>query len=110
MPAEMTPAVARAVEAARRHAMARGAAEAAPIHLLLALLEEEEGGAFALAAAAGLERWRFESWLGRPSGQLPAAADLPLSGAAGRLLRAARAVAVELGGDSTVSGEALLVV
>jgi thiamine-phosphate pyrophosphorylase len=109
MPVEMTPAVTRAVDAARRHAKARGAAEVAPAHLLLALLEEEDGGASALASSAGLERWRYESWLGTPSDKLPAA-DLPLSGTVGRLLRAARAVAMELGGDSTVSGEALLVV
>src|SRR3954470_3950830 len=109
MPVEMTPAVTRAVEAARRLAKARGAAEVAPVHLLLALLEEEDGGAFALASAAGLERWRYESWLGTPSDQLPPA-ELPLAAPVNRLLRAARSVATELGGDSTVSGEALLVV
>lgn len=109
MSVEMTPAVIRAVEAARRHAKARGATEVAPVHLLLALLEEEEGGAFAMASAAGLERWRYESWLGIPSDQLPTA-ELPLAASIGRFMRSARRVAMELGGDSTVSGEALLVV
>ena len=49
----LTPAVDRAVEAARRQARARRAVEVLPIHLLMALLEEEEGRAFALAESAG---------------------------------------------------------
>src|SRR5437867_2520337 len=53
-PFNLTPAAMRAVHATGRYALNQGAPEALPRHLLLALLEEEEGRAAQLASQAGL--------------------------------------------------------
>src|SRR5262245_61386161 len=54
MPAELTPAVLRALEVARQRAHRLGAAEVAPIHLLHGLLAEEEGRSSLLLSRHGL--------------------------------------------------------
>ena len=51
----LTPAVARALEQAARHAHGAASLEIQPAHLLAALLSEEEGQAATLAVAHGLD-------------------------------------------------------
>src|SRR5690242_7340161 len=99
----LTPAVSRALDAARRYAHAAGAV--GPAHLLDGLLEEEDGRAATLAAEAGLDRARYLAGRGEPAA---GPADAPLGPAAERLLYRARELAAGSGGDRTVSGEAVL--
>jgi thiamine-phosphate pyrophosphorylase len=94
----MTPAVARAVEAARRFVGDAAAIE--PSHLLHGLLDEEYGGAVVLATRAGLDYARYLA--DRPQPQAPR--DVPLSGDAESLLFAAR----ELAEGGVLSSEGLL--
>ena len=54
IPHNFTPAAVRALEAAEQLASRHGAREMEPVHLLLGLLEEEEGRAAALLTGAGL--------------------------------------------------------
>ena len=58
---EMTPAVARALQSAHVYAAAERKAELEPLHLLVGLLEEAEGRAALLAAAAGFDAVRFQT-------------------------------------------------
>jgi thiamine-phosphate pyrophosphorylase len=102
----LTPAVGRAIEAARRHAQANQAAEVLALHLLRGLLEEEEGRAYSLAEAAGLSPMFLSGWT--TSSSLPAAPEVPLADQTDRLLRQARAVAVEMTGENVISSEAVL--
>ena len=53
MRAELTPAVARALEASRDRARNLGVADAGPLHVLLALLEENEGRVAELLLQSG---------------------------------------------------------
>jgi thiamine-phosphate pyrophosphorylase len=102
---EWTPAVARAAQAAQRYALQSNAAEAGPFHLLLGLIEEEEGKAAQLLAAAGFALDRFR----RP---LPAPTDVPLPplGAdAKAILSHASFLARDLEGEPVVSSAAVLV-
>ena len=65
MSADMTPAVARAIESAQRLAARAGARTVEPIHLLQGLLEEEEGQAASLLARSGLDlESLWENWEG----------------------------------------------
>jgi thiamine-phosphate pyrophosphorylase len=102
-----TPAVGRAVELARCYARSRSSATVLPVHLLMALLEEEEGRAFLLASAAGLSRQHFEEWCGSVKATSDDR-DISLDERTQRLLRQARELAVELTGESTLSSEAVL--
>lgn len=105
MLASLTPAVTRALDAARLFAQARGAAEVAPADLLAGLLEEEDGRAAAAAVAAGLDLAAFLAARGpRHAGP----ADLPLGDAAERAIYAARELAAERLGDGDVSSELVL--
>jgi thiamine-phosphate pyrophosphorylase len=104
----LTPAVSRAVEAAGRQARARRSAEVLPIHLLMGLLEEEEGRAAALAVAAGLSREQIEGWTRPLTVPEPGDQDVGLAERTQNLLRQARILAAELSGDSTISSEAVL--
>jgi len=77
------------------------------LHLLLGLLEEDEGRAADLVRAAGLTWEAYESWRGPlPASDSPA--GTPLATASLVLLRQARNLAVELTGEGTVSSEPLL--
>jgi hypothetical protein len=98
----MTPAVGRAVEAARR--FVGDAAFVEPTHLLHGLLDEEFGGAAALAARAGLDYARYLAGRGEPG----PAREVPLSAASESLLFGARELSFELAGEGVVSSEALL--
>lgn len=98
----MTPAVGRAVEAARR--FVGDAASVEPAHLLHGLLDEEFGGAAALAERAGLDYARYLAVRGEPGPPR----DVPLSAASESLLFGARELAFELAGEGVVSSEALL--
>src|SRR5262245_24882838 len=104
----LTPAVTRAIESARRLARARSSAVILPLHLLMGLLEEEEGQAFTLAVAAGMAREAVAAWAVRPADPVPEVGDVPLADLVQRLLRQARELAAELTGESTVSSEVVL--
>ncbi len=100
----LTPAVARALALASPYARAHGSAEAGPLHLLAALLAEEEGQAATLAVAHGLD---WPAWMR----SLPApaeGAELPPSSSLASLLDDARVLALELTGGRTVAGDVLL--
>lgn len=106
---ELTPAVARALELAQRLALDRGAGEVLPIYLLHALLAEEEGRAAVLSVAAGLDAVAFRANLIVPESvpsSLPS--SVPLHPRAQSALFAARDLAREVTGESTVASEALL--
>jgi thiamine-phosphate pyrophosphorylase len=106
----LTPAVERAVQSARQHARGLSSAVVLPVHLLMALLEEEEGRAYSLAAAAGLVPQRLAGWGGRAEAPQPPAGEqeVPLAEHTQRLVRQARELAVTLTGESTISSEAVL--
>src|SRR4051812_8489153 len=104
---DLTPAVARALDSARRYAADDGAAEIQPQHLLHALLEEQEGRAAVHAQRAGLDWSAYRAPLAHPSSanltiEPPAR---PLSERTQNALRHARRLARDLLGENTVSGE-----
>jgi thiamine-phosphate pyrophosphorylase len=102
----LTPAVSRALDAARFYAVGAACERIDPVHVLHALLEEEEGRAATLAAAAGLD---LVAYIGRRGVRaMEAPASLPLSLATTETLAQARGLAVELTGESAVSSEPLL--
>lgn len=94
----MTPAVARAVDAARGFA-----AVVEPVQLLHGLLDVEDGRGADLARQAGLDYGAYLAARGEPGveeGQLSAGSEA--------LIYLAREVAYELTGDGTVGSESLL--
>jgi thiamine-phosphate pyrophosphorylase len=107
MAADLTPAVARALEAAQRHARARGGQVVSPLDLLHGLLEEEEGRAAVLVIGAGLDHAGYRRAVGTP-GAVPAQAEVQLDSTSLEALARARALALELSGDRHVASEALL--
>jgi len=106
---EMTPAVNRALLAARWLAGAAGAAEVEPMFLLHGLLREEEGRAALLAAAAGLHREAYlphcPSCPAEPDSDTPA---LPLHANTQAAFSLAVGLAPAVCGDFTVASEAIL--
>ena len=102
---EMTPAVARALEAARRRGCAQGASELQPAHLLAGLLEEEEGRAAILLSRAGVDPAADRGPAVPDTGPT---AELPLSPVSVAALAEARTLAGNLTGDHTVASEMLL--
>ena len=107
---EVTPAVERALEAARRWARGR-AEEVQPFHLLQGLLEEEEGRVASLLQAAGLDLGSARQALAasagatvRPSTTQP----LPWNSESQSLFQEARAAAHELYLERTITSECLL--
>ncbi len=106
---ELTPAVARALELAQQRAFGLGAAEVLPVDLLHALLAEEEGRAFTLVVAAGLDAAAFRASRVVPE-SLPSSppSDFPLHPRARSAFFAARELARELSGESEIASEALL--
>jgi thiamine-phosphate pyrophosphorylase len=106
---ELTPAVARAVELARAYAFRLGVSEVLPLYLLHGLLAEEEGRAATLALAAGLDAPAFRAGVVPPDGPVPAeSTSLPLHPRAHSAMLAARELAHELTGESTIASECLL--
>src|SRR5262249_55826388 len=103
----LTPAVAHALEAAQEYAHRVGAAEVEPLHLLHALLREEEGRASVLLKEAGLDVAGFRATAAGGDAS-PPAAPLPLSPATERLLASARQLATEFATDRTVATEQIL--
>jgi thiamine-phosphate pyrophosphorylase len=109
---ELTPAVARAFQAAQAWAGRQGALAVQPEHLLHGLLEEEEGRASTLLAAAGLDLTAARTALaatdqGVVSPQ-PVEVPLPHSPESQAALALARDLASDLSPDSTVPSEAVL--
>jgi thiamine-phosphate pyrophosphorylase len=106
---ELTPAVARAVELAQRLALGLGTGEVLPLYLLHALLAEEEGRAAALSVAAGLDAAAFRASLAVSESAPPSLpSSVRLHPRAQSALFAARDLARELTGESTVASEVLL--
>src|SRR5438552_626215 len=79
MTPEYTPAVHRALGSAQRWAHFLGADTVQPPHLLLGLLEEEEGRVATLLTGAGLDLGAARRFLGgsTPAPATPAGAVLP---------------------------------
>src|SRR5690348_12014184 len=91
---ELTPAVARALEAAQVYARQRGSLEVQPIDLLHGLLEEDEGRAAVLVVGAGLDPAAYRrSRAERTAPGEPEPPPLPLHPLTYSSLRQARAVA-----------------
>jgi thiamine-phosphate pyrophosphorylase len=108
---KLTPAVARALEAAQEYAHRLGAAQVEPSHLLYGLLGEVEGRASRLLTEAGLDVSAYRAALlaALPAdATAPGATPLPLSPATERLLARARQLASEYAGDRTVASEQVL--
>jgi thiamine-phosphate pyrophosphorylase len=104
-----TPAVERALTAAAELARREGSAKAKPLHLLLGLLQEEEGRAAQLLGGAGLapaEARRALTEIG-PS-PLEAVEVPPESTSTQQVMAAARELAEELSGERTIATEHLL--
>src|SRR6266550_1813584 len=107
---EMTPAVCRALDAARGWAARLGTDEVAALHLLCGLLEEEEGRATALLRAADVDVESLRRDLGfGASLESPLSIDArPFTETVHQLLFRARELATMLSADRAVSSESLL--
>lgn len=104
MHADCTPAAARALDAARAWARRHSAPVVAPIHLLLGLIEEDEGRAATLLRAAGIDASHLRSTivLTLPAETSPAVdADLPFAAESQAALEQARDLVF---GDSLEEG------
>lgn len=107
--AECTPAVERALAAARRRAAQEPAREVVPEHLLRSLLQESEGRAASLLRRAGLPTEGLEKHF-----QAPAATEVTdeiaeFGPAVEAILASARALALEWTGEATIGSDHLLV-
>jgi thiamine-phosphate pyrophosphorylase len=99
------------LEAAVRWAEQRGAAEVEPRHLLLALLDEAEGRPALLLQGQGLAVEAVRAQLGGTPTAPPAEAGTPrrdVEESTRRWVYAARRLAADLAGESTVASEHLL--
>src|SRR5947209_1707489 len=98
MRAELTPAVTRALQSAQEWACLLGHPELRPAHVLLGLLQEEEGRPSLLLAGAGLERTRVHDLLaaGRAVPPPLAEASLPQNSRVQAILRSALTLAREV--------------
>jgi thiamine-phosphate pyrophosphorylase len=109
MTADLSPAVFRGLDAARRWALAQGSDHLEPVHVLLGLLDEEHGRAAALFEQAGLAREAVVQLFGQsaqlPEGEFP---GLALSTLAEAVLREARRLASRMDANPTVTSEALV--
>jgi thiamine-phosphate pyrophosphorylase len=104
---ELTPAVSRALDLARALAVREGAAALRPVHLFHGLLAEREGRAGALATAGGLD-WEAYGRAAPPAPDAPVSAALDLDALSHAVFSSARELAVDLAGDTEVSGDVLL--
>ncbi len=103
----LTPAVGRALTAARSRALADGRSAVTPTDWLGGLLLEEEGRAAVLLIQAGLDLPAYRAAVALPEPQAEPL-ELPLDADAQAALRLAAELALELEGESTVSGGPLL--
>jgi thiamine-phosphate pyrophosphorylase len=103
---ELSPAVERALEAARALAHDVGAQEARPLYLLYGLLAEEEGRAATLVREAGADPAAARAALADLAARTAAAAGRPVA----PLIEQARELAGELYLERIVTGDALLLV
>jgi thiamine-phosphate pyrophosphorylase len=111
MRTEHTPAVVRALENAQQWAQALGVSKLLPAHLLLGLLDAEEGRASLLLAAAGLERGRVHDLLaGGKSAQSMGVPDPPFAPneLLEEILHSAALLAHEVFAEPTVTSERML--
>src|SRR5207342_2858900 len=97
---ELTPAVDRALAAARELARAAGAPDVQPLHLLHALLDEEEGRAATLLRDAGADPAAARAALANLAAQQAGAPNRGIK----TLLELARELAGELYLERTVTG------
>jgi thiamine-phosphate pyrophosphorylase len=104
----LTPACARALNAAQGWACQQGALQVEPEHLLYALLEEEEGRPTQLLREAGLDLTGMRAQVPERPSELSQSAKLSFSAAAEKVLARAHEVAVESSHDRTVATEHLL--
>src|SRR5579859_5702062 len=104
MNTEPTPATARALEAAARWARHEQAAAVQPRHLLLGLVEEDEGRVALLLRGAGLVLERIRD---RATPE-PTPVDLPLDAASRDVLFHAGTVCASFSADRTLATEHLL--
>src|SRR5438445_3314847 len=106
---DYTPAVTRALEAARRWAQSSGSEAVQPLHLLLGLLDEEEGRVATVLVGAGLDLAAVRAALGGPAVIGSADAPLPQLGAgASQVLHEAQDFVGALSVDSTLTTEQVL--
>ncbi len=105
---EMTPAVARALESAERHARHAGSPEVLPLHLLHGLLEEDEGLAVSTACCAGLEYQAYRQHVSEPDSSSSSPNPLGLHSRTLQAFLRARGLAVDLTGERTISSAVLL--
>jgi thiamine-phosphate pyrophosphorylase len=100
--AETTPAVARALDAARTAAAADGAVAVGPRHVLAGLLAESDGRAASWLREHGLNvaRWQVPA-----AGSAHTVPDLPFAPAAARALDAARSLAWSDTADHVVTSD-----
>lgn len=106
---DLTPAVARALQAAQHLALLQGAADVSAADLLAGLLEEEEGRAADLLSRARLDLAAYRRASARPAGSpRPTETPLPLSPEARRVFDTARELAADLAAERTVHSEHLL--
>jgi thiamine-phosphate pyrophosphorylase len=108
---EITPFVARALEAAQLTAGKLGDPEARPDHLLHALLAEEEGRAATLLTGAGTDLPAALAAVAerRPQGETQRADSIsPLGSAVKAILQSAESLAADFSLDQCVSSEVLL--
>lgn len=102
---DCSPAVARAMDAAQQLARSRNGTEVVPLHLLCALLEEEEGQAASLLREAGAAPAAVRGLAAAgPANGLPAGPPVPLA------LTVQQAIdrAQDLAPDSAITSEQLL--
>ena len=110
MKPDLTPAVERALDHARRLARATGADEVRPTHWLHGLLAEEEGRPASLAVQAGLDWDAYTRDRPPAPPDDPADASLPFQRATRIALSEATGWArMQIVGEATVSGDLLLI-
>jgi thiamine-phosphate pyrophosphorylase len=105
---DLTPAVARALEIAQLHASKLGVAEVQPLFLLHGLFAEEEGRAFSLAVAAGLDAAAYRASVVSPGTPPEEPPSMSLHPQVQSALFAARELAWELNGEAIIVSETLL--
>ncbi len=102
---DLTPAVSRALDLARALAQNQGES-LRPVHLLHGLLAEEEGRAGALATTGGLDWAAYHR--AAPAQAAPTADAVEFDPLTHTAFSLARELAIDLAGETEVSGEILL--
>ncbi|HLJ96786.1 MAG TPA: thiamine phosphate synthase [Gemmataceae bacterium] len=106
---DLTPAVARALDAAQQWARRFGATEVQPCHLLLGLLNEEEGKAALLLARFGAAASVIQAaFAGQNRAEPDRSAPVPVDPQTQEIMQDARARANDLAGDATIASDHVL--